>query len=143
MLYRYTSRIRNQWHTNIFAHDNIKRLINVDLLIVDEFSMMNSELLDRIMDILQHPDLLCGNLGQLPTVSGDSIVFSTWFQHFQRIQLTTSHRTETNELLDVINDFYTEDDMYRTNMLSRFINSRIPYDTLSDVAYIYPLNSQY
>ena len=56
--------------------------------------------------------------------------------------LTTNHRTDSDLLLNVVNDFYAEDDLFRTIMLLQFINNRITFDTLEDVPYIYPLHSQ-
>ena len=118
------------------------------MIIIDEYSMIDLALLDKIMEILQHPLLshiklvLCGDLNQLPPVSGDPILYSSWYNHFRIEVLTTNHRTEESLLRNVVNDFYAEDTLFRTTMLIQFINTRITYDTLADVPFIYPLNSQ-
>ena len=145
MLYR--QRQTNSWLTNIFQHDNIQRLLNIDIIIVDEYSMMDDELLNKVMEILDDPVLrhiklvLCGDLNQLPPVSGQSIVYSRYYQEFYICTLSTNHRTQSNYLQNVIDDFYNDDELFRTTMIAQFINSRITFDAITDTPYIYPTHA--
>ena len=80
MLYRQR---QTNWVTNLFQHNNIQRLSSADILIVDEYSMMDVELLEKLMNIVNHPQLqhikivLCGDIGQLPPVSEESIILQS------------------------------------------------------------------
>ena len=69
MLFR--QRTTDTWVTNIFRHNNIQQPINVDIFIIDEYSMPDAEMLDKIIKISNHSDLqhikivFCGDLRQL------------------------------------------------------------------------------
>ena len=81
MLFRH--RVQDRWVTSLFDHDNIHRLLQNDIIIVDEYSMMDAEMLNKIMGILNDPRLqhiklvLCGDLNQLPPVVGDALAYTT------------------------------------------------------------------
>lgn len=72
-------------------------------LVIDEISMISSELLDKISDVLSHirqyggpfgglQVILCGDLLQLEPVSGTLVIKNDKFKKFMVVELTTNFR---------------------------------------------------
>eukprot|EP00834_Sanchytrium_tribonematis_P006286 NODE_448_length_7291_cov_0.696329.p1 type:complete len:1125 gc:universal NODE_448_length_7291_cov_0.696329:2757-6131(+) len=123
----------DEWVTNIFRNNNIDTILGIDIIIVDEYSMLNSEILHKILEIQRSPRLnepkivLCGDINQLPPVSGEPVTSSPYYPHFHLLNLNTNHRAESSILINIINDFYSNDDFFRNNLILDFINNRITF----------------
>ena len=86
-----------------------KRIKETDIIVIDETSMMSSELLSQIVkrfEIAEHwPKIVTvGDLLQLPPVSGGYIYENPMWETFQVIRLTTIHRQQDKDFINALND---------------------------------------
>eukprot|EP00834_Sanchytrium_tribonematis_P004397 NODE_214_length_12495_cov_0.543078.p1 type:complete len:872 gc:universal NODE_214_length_12495_cov_0.543078:3806-1191(-) len=141
---------KETWETLLFNEKSNPVPLEMDLLIIDEFSMIDLQLFEYIMQIMQHQMfqnckvLLFGDPKQLPPVNGDVLYSSDYFKIFKKHILTHNYRAEKDsELTYLVDNFYNIDLNKKTRIRSilEFINSRITLNTYSEaVPYIYPTN---
>lgn len=94
-----------------------RRISKLEILVIDEISMMNSELFDKISDILKIlrknkkpfggvQMVLVGDLFQLPPVEGDLFFKSKTWQNFdcQVHELDQCHRQDDQEFFNMLNE---------------------------------------
>jgi len=85
------------------------RVRSCEILVVDEISMANAELIDQIFErfeIAEHEPkvLFSGDFCQLPPVEGDFAFESSHWSKFHRICLTTIHRQTDLDFIEALND---------------------------------------
>jgi len=86
-----------------------QRVINTDLLIIDEISMASADLFTKILQRFEMADhwpkiLTVGDLLQLPPVEGGYIYEHPAWETFKILRLTTIHRQHDKDFIDALND---------------------------------------
>lgn len=134
-------------NTNTFNHDS-EHPIDVDLLIIDEFSMVDSFLFSRLLDACTHVSkiLLIGDEAQLPSIAPGQVLYDlietkqiecVFLKHIFRQQqqsgiISISHALRNNEYekLDTMSDypdihFYQTPETRIQPIISKIINKAV------------------
>lgn len=102
------------------------RVSKTKILVVDEASMMDEELFDKLLERIKEAKaklkiVLSGDFLQLPPVSSEPFYKSKYWEHFKVIKLTTCHRQKDIEFLDILNDIRCGK---KTERVSNFIQAK-------------------
>ncbi len=117
-----------------------ERLKGVQFLIIDEVSMMNTELLNQVFVTLQKCRysgklILVGDFKQLPPVQGEPCYKSQYWDMVKEVHLTTCHRQDDDTFISVLNDIR---EGHSSQALRNFLSERIVEEPPRDYTAIYP-----
>lgn len=121
-----------------------KRLENVDYLIIDEVSMMNTHMFEEVLNTLHRARyggklILVGDFRQLRPVQGDLCNTSSKWKIIHEIALTTCHRQDDNTFIEILNDVR---DSRITDQVQDFLKERIVEEPPRDYTAIYPFKKR-
>jgi len=121
-----------------------QRLKNVDYLIIDEVSMMNTHLFEEVIQTLHRAKykgklILVGDFAQLQPVQGKPCHRSTQWQMIREMHLTTCHRQDDKAFISILNDIR---ESKITPRLNAFLAERILDAPPRDYTAIFPFKKR-
>lgn len=132
---------------NVGVIDSRKANIRVrscDILVVDEISMANSELINQIFErfeIAEHePKLIfSGDFCQLPPVEGGFAFESPHWKKFHKVCLTTIHRQTDVDFIEALNDLRNGE---ITDKVNKLVLERTVSELPNDCIKLFPKRCQ-
>ncbi len=131
-----------------FGKDKIRLIQSLDLLVIDEISMVRADMLDAVDDVLRRFKdhykpfggvqlLMIGDLHQLPPVVKEE-EWEELRQHYQSAYFFSSHALQKTDPVAIeLKHIYRQSDTYFIDLLNKVRNNRLDNDVLA------ALNSRY
>ncbi len=137
-LHSFLSMGPNTKKANYYRAGNV--LKQIDYLIIDEVSMMNTHLFEEVIKTMQKCKyagklILVGDFKQLPCVQGEPCYTSYQWRLIKEVALTTCHRQDDESFISILNDIR---DSKITKRLNDFLAERIVDEPPRNYTAIFP-----